>query len=300
MDTTSAAAVSVVIPHYGSPAPALALVAQLQEQPTRHPLQVIVSDDRSPEPFPEVPGVTVVRRTENGGFGSAVNRGAAAATGELLLVMNSDVEVPERFVDRLVEAAIPWLPAVASPYVVDRSGRSANAGRRFPAVRRQAVEWLTPLVRWRPALRGVIGHDTRVGPGKDTVVDWAFGATLLMPLAEFRAVGGFDERFFMNAEEVDLQRRLRERGLPSVVLGDVTVVHEGGASSDPARRRAWLVESRLKYAEKWGFRRRLVAALRAATVVNLVWNLGRRLAGRPVDPWRTARDELALLAPKDR
>jgi N-acetylglucosaminyl-diphospho-decaprenol L-rhamnosyltransferase len=118
---------------------------------------------------------------------------------------------------------------------------------------------------------------------------------MLLPTADFRAVGGFDERFFMNAEEVDLQRRLRDRGLASVVLAEPVVVHEGGGSSDPERRRRWLVASRLAYADKWGGRRRLQAALTGATMVNLAWNTGRRLAGRDVQPIRTARHELDLI-----
>lgn len=287
--------VSVVIPHYGSPAPARDLVAQLQTQQTRHPLQIVVVDDHSPEPFPETPGVAVVRRDRNGGFGSAVNSGVALVEHELLLVMNSDVTIPERFIDRLVSAAEPWLPAVVSPYVVDGTGHDASAGRHFPTTSQQVVEWCTPLARWRPYLREAVGHDTRVGPGHDTVVDWAFGACLLLSTADFRAVGGFDERFFMNAEEVDLQRRLRERGLPTIVLGGVSVVHEGGASSDPALRRAWLVDARLRYADKWGGRRRLVMALRLATLANLFVNLGRRAVGRPVAPFSTAHAEWRLV-----
>jgi GT2 family glycosyltransferase len=297
METSAPAGVSVVIPHYGSPGPALAVVRQLLDQPTAGPLEIIVADDCSPEPFPETPGVTVVRRETNGGFGTNVNTGAALAHHELLLVLNSDLELPDRFVDTLVAAATPWMPAVVSPYVVSADGRTMSAGRRFPTIRQQVVEWLVPLARWRPRLLDAIGHDTRARPGTDTVVDWVYGAALLLPTAELRRVGGFDERFYMNAEEVDLQRRL---GLPSVVLGGVTVVHEGGVSTDPARARAWLVDARLTYADKWGGRRRLVAALRAATVVNLVWNTGRRLTGRPVAPWKTARAEFALLNQKDR
>ena len=115
------------------------------------------------------------------------------------------------------------------------------------------------------------------------------------PLAEFRAVGGFDERFFMNSEEVDLQRRLRLRGVPSVALRSPTVVHAGGGSSPSAQRRAWLVDGSLRYADKWGSRRRLQAALLAATGANLAVNALRWLAPRDVEPWRTAVAEVRML-----
>ncbi len=65
--------VSVVVPHHGDAAPTLALLDQLDAQ--THPVQVIVADDASPDPFPDRPGVEVVRRTVNGGFGANVNSG---------------------------------------------------------------------------------------------------------------------------------------------------------------------------------------------------------------------------------
>mgnify|MGYP001069747556 CR=1 FL=1 len=307
------AGVSVVIPHYGDPVPTLALLAQLAHQtaaldPTTGadlPLQVIVSDDASPQPFPEPEatayGAVVVRRTRNGGFGAAVNSGAAQAHHDLLLILNSDLSVGPSFVGDLVTAARPWLPAVVGPVLLDGGGAPDFSGRRFPTIGHQAVEWLTPLARWRDgnALHGAVGHDTRAMPGVTTTVDWLVGACLLLPTASFRAVGGFDEGYFMNSEEVDLQRVLRRHGIPAVYAGTVTVTHTGAGSSDATKRRAWVVQSRLRYAQKWGgrpARRRLQSALAAATVVNLVWNTGRRLASRSVTPLATARTEWQLLS----
>ncbi|MDO4784609.1 MAG: glycosyltransferase family 2 protein [Propionibacteriaceae bacterium] len=284
--------ISVVIPHYGDPETTMPLVRALLPQ---RPHQLIVSDDCSPTPFPRVEGVQVVRRDRNGGFGSAVNTGAQSATGDWLLILNSDLEVPETFLADLTAAAAPWMPAVVGPRVVDAGGGPAFTARRFPAVSHQVVEWLTPLARFRDTRwwhRGV-GHE----PVRDAAMptDWLVGAVLLLPLACFREVGGFDEGYFMNAEEVDLQRRLAGRGVPRVWVPQPCVVHEGGASSDPGRRREWLMDSRLRYARTWGGRRRLQAALTAATAANLLWNTARAALGRRVEPVRTARRELGLI-----
>ena len=303
--------VSVVVPHYGYPAPTTALLAALADQRTERPVQVVVVDDASPEPLlrpPDLPGHTtvtdlrVVRRDTNGGFGAAVNTGAALAEHDLLLVLNSDLMVGPGFVEDLCRAAQPWQPAVVGPLVTDPDGAPTWSGRHFPTTAHQAVEWLTPLagLRGRPALHEAVGHDTRAVPGAVTSVDWLVGAALLLPTAVFREAGGFDEGFFMNAEEVDLQRRLRRRGIPSVFAGTVSVAHVGGGSSDPQRRRAWLVESRFRYAARYGGQRRLRTALAAATAANLVWNVGRRALGRPVRPLATAREELALVRSRPR
>ncbi|UJH69898.1 glycosyltransferase family 2 protein [Ornithinimicrobium sp. INDO-MA30-4] len=81
-------------------------------------LQIIVADDASPVPFcydGESSLVQVVTRPSNGGFGSAVNSGAAVANLELLLILNSDVEFAAGFLADFVTQSSPWMPAVASP-----------------------------------------------------------------------------------------------------------------------------------------------------------------------------------------
>lgn len=288
--------VTVVVPHYGDPGPTVEVVERLKRQRGAI-LQIIVADDHSPEPFPALPGIDVVRRDTNGGFGSNVNSGVSLAAHDLLLILNSDVEIDDTFVADLVAAATPWLPAVISPRVVKHTGEDEWVGRHFPKVRHQVVEWLHPLVRLRPRLHNAIGHDTEAR-GATAVVDWVVGAAMLIPTSVFRAAGGFDDRFFMNSEEVDLQRRLREIGVPSVVLAEPHLIHEGGGSSPSPIRRQWLVTSRLAYARKWSGptgERRLRRALAAASAANLVWNSARSVTGRNVHALDTFRSERALL-----
>lgn len=286
--------VSVVVPHYGDHRDTMALVASLRRQA---PHEIIVSDDCSPIVFPDTEDVAVVRRDTNGGFAAAVNTGASIATGDLLLILNSDLDIPVDLIDRLVEAERVAHPCVVGPRVLDARGRVTVSARRWPTTLHQAAEWLTPLAGWRDRgwMRRLLGHDTRVLDAREPIdVDWLVGAALMVPRSEFADVGGFDERFFMNSEEIDLQRRLARRGVRRLYVPGVSVTHEGGGSSDPAKRRRWLVEGQFRYAAKWGGRRRLRFALVAATVVNLSWNAVRRLRGVPVSPLATAREELSL------
>lgn len=288
--------IDVVIPHYGDSAVTLHLVHQLRDQVAGEGGRLIVVDDASPIPFPDPDGVEVVRRVVNGGFGSAVNSGAARVAATHMLVLNSDLETPDDFIASMKVAACRRPRAVLSPRVTDDRGNLAWAGRAFPRISHQAVEWLTPLARWRDSSlwHRSVGHDLRQLDG-ESEVDWVMGAAMLIPVVDFRAVGGFDERFFMNAEEVDLQRRLKERGIHSVVLHTPIVVHAGGGSTPPERRRSWLVQSRVRYAEKWGGSRRLRATLVLCSLANFAVNCLRRAAGRPVPPLRTLRSELTLV-----
>lgn len=297
---STTAAVTVVIPHYGDPAPTRALVDHLLAEPGRALAAVVVSDDASPTPYPKAhdPRLTVVRREANGGFGANVNSGLAAVRTPLALVLNSDALMTGAQIDALVAVAAPFQPAVVSPQVVNEDGSPQWSGRHFPTVLHQGVEWLTPLARFRhlPVLHEAVGHDVAAARSAAPVaVDWVMGAVMLLPMAQVRAVGGFDEEYFMNSEEVDLQRRLRDRGVASIVVPSVRVEHGMHGSSDPLRRRGWLVDSRFRYARKFGRPRALKAVLTAATGVNYAVNRVRQARGVDVDARAVLRDEHALV-----
>lgn len=286
--------VSVVIPHYGDPTLAIALLGDLDVQTTTRPLQIIVADDHSPEPFPAETPVPceLVRRESNGGFGAAVNAGAAVAVHPLLLILNSDLRIGPGFIDDLCREAAPWMPAIIGPALVDEHGSVTHSARRFPRIRTSAIAVLVPLARWRRTERWhrAVGHMTPAPASGATVCDWVEGAALLLPTELFGELGGFDERFFMYSEEVDLQTRARLLGIPSVVLGDISATHSGGGSSEATKRFGWLVQGEWIYADKWRGRaaaRRYQAAMLGAFVVNLVWNSFRRALGRDTKPLAT-------------
>ena len=288
--------VSIVVPHYGDPMPTRELVAAVRDQARRHGGTVVVVDDASPTPLGEIEGATVVRRELNGGFGAAVNAGVALVESDLVAVLNSDLRVRDRFLDEWVEAARPWMPAVVAPQVVT-PGHPGATTFRFPAAHHVLAQSVN-LVGVRRGSRwasDLIGEDRPAAPGDTAIFEWVTGAAMLMPTESFRAVGGFDERFHMYLEEVDLQRRLRDLGLPSVYTGDVVVEHAGFASSDPTKRERWALDSWFAYADKWGWRRRLSGALVTGAMINLATDGLRRTLGRDVRPLATWRRRLTLV-----
>jgi N-acetylglucosaminyl-diphospho-decaprenol L-rhamnosyltransferase len=117
-----------------------------------------------------------------------------------------------------------------------------------------------------------------------------------VPTDWFRAVGGFDESYHMNSEEVDLQMRFSLLGLPRVRIGRITLVHEGGGSTDSALRTLWVTRSRFVYARKWTNPTVLRLGLTAASAANAVVNAARRLRNPAVEPITTLREELSLIS----
>ena len=283
---------SVVVPHYGDPSPAQELCRQLLRQGYRGDLQIVVSDDCSPVIFPSVHDVEVVRRNRNGGFGATVNTGVTRATGDLLLILNSDLTLPPDFLNDLVLESAPLQPALTAP-LVSKAGQVQFTARRFPKVHHQLWLEFVPLQRFkgRPLWNRLAGLINAPAGPPHAPVDWVAGVAMLVPRSAFVEVGGFDERFYMYAEEIDLQARLAARGVRSYRLGVTRVEHQGGGSSDPAKVRTWMIDSRLRYADKWGGGIGLRTGLVVIGVANLVFGLACRAAGRDVD----LRPELSTL-----
>ena len=292
-------AATVVVPHYGDSGHLLRLLADLSAQTAADEMEVLVVDDASPTALSLPPrnGVRLLRRKTNGGFGAAVNEGARQARGCHLIVLNSDLRIPPTYVEDVLNCHRHLGRCIIGP-LTREGGDLVPTGRRFPTATALTIERLNPAKAWcRPRFyMALIGRDLRCGPGQVVPVDWIQGSALSLRVSDFLEVGGFDERFYMYAEEVDLQRRLLAVGCPAVFCGRISVDHVGGGSTERAKAHAWLVRSQLTYADKWASMAVLRAAWRGAALVNLVWNVTWRLLGRRTAPRQALRREMSLAA----
>jgi len=131
---------------------------------------------------------------------------------------------------------------VFAPRVVTATGEPIASIAPFERAGRQFVDRLTgcPMTcRDEPVL------DTRP-------FDWATGCALLIRASCFDGVGGFDERFFLYAEDRDLLRATREAGWLHQTYPQVTVCHEATVHTPDARLFAQRFRADLYYARKWG------------------------------------------------
>ena len=173
---------------------------------------------------------TVLQTGLNLGYGRGANRGVARATGEFLVISNPDVLAHPGVVAGLVHVLGSRAGVgVVAPRIERPDGTVYPSQRVFPNVWLAAAHaLLAPLWPHNPATRRYRS------PRPDGTVDWVSGAFFAMRRADFEAIGGFDERFFMFAEDMDLCWRVRELGLSVEALNDVAVTHVEGLS----RRRA--------------------------------------------------------------
>lgn len=192
-----------------------------------------------------------IENDANLGFGAACNQGAASCKSDYLLFLNPDARlfpdtiersgafmvdhpraavcgVALRGADGLVQRSCCRIPT-ASDFVVKALGLEQIAGGHFRSY--VMTEW---------------PHD------EDRLVGHVIGAYYLMRRSAFEVLGGFDERFFVYFEDLDLSARIAATEQECWYLGSVSAFHKGGGTSEKikAARLFYSLRSRLQYASK--------------------------------------------------
>lgn len=197
--------------------------------------------------------LTLLRNRENRGFAAACNQGAWSSDADYLLFLNPDVRLfddsltrPIRFMQELANARI----GICGIQLVDEGGRIDRSCARFPTTE-MFIGKMLGLNRWLP---GNFPHHamTEWDHGENRQVDQVIGAFFLVRRSLFEALNGFDERFFVYFEEVDLSYRAARAGWSSFYLADARAVHRGGGSSEQvkAARLCYSLRSRMQYGFK--------------------------------------------------
>lgn len=230
------ATIGIVVVTYRSAATIAACVRSLRDASSRA-VEIVVVDNASGDDAPtlaEHAGAhVVVRRDVNVGYGRGCNEGLALLAPDTAYVVfaNPDTVWPAGTIDDLVAVLADPGIGLASPLLVGIDGAP-----------QAMVEDDLSLVR---TLRGMtrLGAPVRARPptlrGEALVdVDWLHTAAAALPIDVARAMGGFDERFFLFAEDADLCRRVRAAGKRVVITPSVRVVHVGGASVDASHNAA--------------------------------------------------------------
>ncbi len=183
------------------------------------------------------PDARVIVNPANYGYGTAANQGFAWVDTDYALSLNLDTLIADSVVSRLMAAmdADPH-PGIVSPVLLNAKGR-------------------IDLAVMGP--REHNHHPLGTMPEGDFCTWFVTGCAVLFRMSAWRAVGGFDERFFLYSEDLDLCLRMTRAGHGILVLGDVSAVHLGGQSSRPSWRVRWrkdwhMTWGHLYIESKWG------------------------------------------------
>lgn len=193
----------------------------------------------------------LIRNAVNRGFAAACNQGAAELDSDLILFLNPDTRLfadslaaPVRLLDQPDHART----GIVGIAMLDDSGHIVPSCARFPrawhfASRAVGLDRLWPrtghyMLEWDHA--------------QSRQVDQVIGAFFMIRRELFEALSGFDERFFVYFEEVDLAWRARRAGWASFYLAEARAYHKGGGTSSRVKdvRLCYSLRSRLQYGHK--------------------------------------------------
>ena len=219
------------------------------------------------EAFPQV---NLIALEENIGFGRAVNLAAEIASGDHVLLLNPDTEVRPGALDALLRfaRAHPRAGLVGGRTLTDEGATEPSSCWGRP------TRWSTFC--FATGLSTAFSRSPRFNP--ESMPGWArddsrevgviTGCLLLASMDTWRALGGFDPRFFMYGEDTDLSLRARAAGYHPMITPEAEVVHTIGASSARTNRRVMIMRGKATVAVKhWpGLQGRLMVSLLAAGV----------------------------------
>ncbi len=268
------AKLGAVVVNYEAGAALIACVASLREGGLE---DIVVADNASKDgslvALAEAdPRIGIVPLGTNLGYGRAANAGARRLSKPYLLICNPDLvfapDAPTRLVSVL--EAFPEA-AVVGPRLVGLDGKHYPSARAFPSYGLAVAHGVASLIapdnpfsrRYRREREAIEAAE----------VDWVSGACLALRADAFFSVGGFDERYFMYVEDLDLCWRLRRAGWSVRYEPAAVVVHEQGRSAARHPYRMLVAHHR----STWRFARRRVQGPARAALPLIGLGIGLRL-----------------------
>lgn len=167
-------------------------------------------------PYP----VKIVENVVPKGFGANHNAAFRLAAGRWFCVTNPDIRLNDNPFQALLECLHNPGAGVAAPLALGAQDEIEDSPRRFPS----------PLKILCKAIGGCKGSDYAITESP-IYSDWVGGMFMLFPCSVYEKAGGFDERYFLYYEDVDLCARLRLMGHEVILCPRAKVVHQARRSS---------------------------------------------------------------------
>ena len=186
--------------------------------------EIVVVDNASTDgaaEFARSRACRVIEMGENAGFARAVNRGWRAAATEWVAILNSDVELDSRWLERMMAGIAD--AAYASGMILDAANRTAIDGT-YDLVSRAACAWRAG--HGEPAAHGELASER----SSRSAIAIAPGTACIFRCDVLERLNGFDERYGSYLEDVDLGLRCLREGFSGVYVPDAVAYHRGSAT----------------------------------------------------------------------
>ncbi len=221
--------VSIIIVNYNGIAYTRMCLESLFRYHSADMLDVIVVDNHSQDGSVETlkkefPAVNVEAMTKNNGFGCANNEGVKKAKGEILFFVNNDT----LFLEETVSALSSHLIAdpkngIVGPTLLNEDRTFQLSFGDFPSI-------LSEFRMKRKMADPKLLRNAAPKTSDDRKVNWVTGAAFMIRKSLYESLGGFDERYFLYFEDIDLNRRVHTARYHNVYCPSVRLIHLGGRS----------------------------------------------------------------------
>jgi len=209
------------------------------------------SSDGTAEAAEQLCGVKVLRQNKNLGFGAAHNKVLNEEMGKYHFVINPDISFSTDILSELAEFMENNPDIVmCCPKILNEDGSEQHLPKERPTAKRLFLGRLAPLGGVFKKIRTEYTWADRV---TDTVsdVDFCTGCFFVIKSEVFKKLGGFDERFFMYQEDVDLTLRAKEYGR-TVINPQIAVTHLWERESAKSIKYLLIhTKSAIKFLRKW-------------------------------------------------
>ena len=283
---------AAVVVNYNSGSLLADCLASVRADASAGPVELVVVDNGSTDDSlsvlaAKVPDARVVYSGGNVGYARAANFGIAATHAPVVAVLNADLTISEGTAVAMVTRCEqdPKLGA-CGPRIRNLDGTDYPSARQVPSVPVAVGHGVLGL--FRPTNRFTARYrelDADAATARD--VDWVSGAAIWFRRDALDAVGGWDERYFMYMEDIDLCWRLRLSGRRVAYEPAGNVVHVQGVSASRHPYRMLAEHHR----SAWRFARRRFTGVRAVLLPFAAIYLGFR-AGLAMfeHAWRARRN----------
>jgi len=189
--------------------------------------------------LPDDPRLLLIENPEPKGFGANHNQAFAHCDTTYYCVLNPDVILHENALERLLRCVSAPEVGVAGPLVLSSSGHQEDSWRAFPT--------------WKNLLSKALGKDTSIillasDLTEPIPLDWVAGMSMLFRSDVYKLVQGFDERFFMYYEDVDICARIGRSVWRVVGCPNAVVTHDAQrASRKNLTHLRWHISSMLRF-----------------------------------------------------
>ena len=239
---TSDALITVSIVSHGHGTMVSDLLADLAECPE---VAKVLLTLNVPEPAPRgiVPErLTIISNSRPKGFGANHNAAFAQAKTPFFAVLNPDIRLDGNPFPTLLHCARAENVGLCAPAVINADNELEDSARYFPTARDLLLK---AVGRYHGRLEYRLGDPPRDAP-------WVAGMFMLFPSGVVSVVGGFDDKYYLYYEDVDLCLRLWQAGLRVRLCPTARVIHNAQrASRRNLRHMRWHLASIARYLGKW-------------------------------------------------